>query len=395
MEIRELNLKDPWVKTFGTIDGGLELMNAAWPTMRQVFAVRREKMPALEKLHEDQGTSPPLLYGARYPLNLLSRNPVDLLTVDKGCVTQPPHGYELTRWEDLLNHTDQESRPKVVVEIWASNAQTWEKGPAGKACRERWRERGYSSRFRRVDATQVGCAIQQVRFLAVRVQEDWASYWQWPDFEKDSFQVRSMSNLLTPPGLVSVRDYRTPAGPCYLPDARTDPMPNRPKAWIKTERGTRRLHADETARGLGLPKEWNWGLAALDPGLLSQTTSLFLWEYLSETLSNDVPNEPPAPPRPFRRPRVRRLLLLRLFSLFPGYHQICYLVAPGIASAWRTFGALRPSIPTRPPWSRTEFGSWRPIAVTTTRRDLIPSSCSFCGGSFPRSTGMVFAKEAR
>jgi hypothetical protein len=30
MEIRELNLKDPWVKTFGTIDGGLELMNAAW-----------------------------------------------------------------------------------------------------------------------------------------------------------------------------------------------------------------------------------------------------------------------------------------------------------------------------------------------------------------------------
>ena len=248
MEIRELNLKDPWVKTFGTIDGGLELMNAAWPTMRQVFAVRREKMPALGKLHEDQGTSPPLLYGARYPLNLLSRNPVDLLTVDKGCVTQPPHGYELTRWEDLLNHTDQESRPKVVVEIWASNAQTWEKGPAGKACRERWRERGYSSRFRRVDATQVGGAIQQVRFLAVRVQEDWASYWHWPDFEKDSFQVRSMSKLLTPPGLVSVRDYRTPAGPCYLPDARTDPMPNRPKAWIKTERGTRRLHADETAR---------------------------------------------------------------------------------------------------------------------------------------------------
>ena len=29
MEIRDLNLKDPWVKTFGTIDGGLELMNAA------------------------------------------------------------------------------------------------------------------------------------------------------------------------------------------------------------------------------------------------------------------------------------------------------------------------------------------------------------------------------
>ena len=300
MEIRDLNLKDPWVKTFGTIDGGLELMNAAWPAMRQVFVVRREEMPALERLHEDQGTSPPQLYEARYPLSLLTRHPVDLLTVDKGCITQPPHGYELSRWETLLDHTAPEGRPKVVVEVWSSNAQTWEKGPAGKACRERWRERGYVSRFRRVDATQVGGAIQQVRFIAVRVKEGWASFWQWPAFEKDAFHVRSMSNLLTPPGLVSARDYGSPTGNCFIPDARVDPMPNRPHAWIKTERGTRRLQFDETARGLGLPKEWKWGTAPLDHGLLSQTTSLFLWEYLSETLSNDLPIESPPPPRPFR-----------------------------------------------------------------------------------------------
>jgi hypothetical protein len=50
-------------------------------------------MPVLEKLHADQGT-PPCLCEARCPLNLLSRNPVDLLTVDKGCIAQPPHGYE-------------------------------------------------------------------------------------------------------------------------------------------------------------------------------------------------------------------------------------------------------------------------------------------------------------
>jgi hypothetical protein len=224
------------------------------------------------------------------------------LTVDKGCITQPPHGYEINRWEDLLNHTDQELRPKVVIEIWSSNAQTWEKGPAGKACRERWRERerGYVSRFRRVDTTQVGGAIQQVRFISVRVKEEWASYWQWPEFEKDAFQVRSMSNLLTPPGLVAARDYGTLARSCYIPDARTEPMPNRPYAGIKAERGTRRLQFDETAWGLGLPKEWKWDTVSLDHGLLSQTTSLFLWEYLSETLSDDSPNEPPPPPRLFR-----------------------------------------------------------------------------------------------
>ena len=88
MEIRDLNLKDSWVKTFGTIDSGLELMNASWPAMQQVFAVCREEMPALERLHKDQGTPPPQLYKARYPSSLLTRNPVDLLIIDKGCITQ-------------------------------------------------------------------------------------------------------------------------------------------------------------------------------------------------------------------------------------------------------------------------------------------------------------------
>jgi hypothetical protein len=65
MEISNLNFKEPWVKTFGTIDGGLELMNAAWPTMHQVFVVRREKMTALEKLHETRGAPPLLPYMLR------------------------------------------------------------------------------------------------------------------------------------------------------------------------------------------------------------------------------------------------------------------------------------------------------------------------------------------
>jgi hypothetical protein len=51
-----------WVKTFGIIDGGLELMNAAWPTMHQVLVVQQDKMPALEKLHESRGVLPLALY---------------------------------------------------------------------------------------------------------------------------------------------------------------------------------------------------------------------------------------------------------------------------------------------------------------------------------------------
>jgi hypothetical protein len=42
MEIRDLSLKDPWMKAFGTIHGGLESMDGAWPARCQVFAICRE-----------------------------------------------------------------------------------------------------------------------------------------------------------------------------------------------------------------------------------------------------------------------------------------------------------------------------------------------------------------
>jgi hypothetical protein len=247
-------MKEPWVKIFGTIDGGLELMNAARPAMHQVLAVQQDKMPTLERLHETRGVLPPALHEARYPLNFLNKHLVDLLTVDKGCIIQPPHIYELFWCKQLLNHTTPTLCTKVVIEVWSSNSQTWEKGPAGKGCQECWRERGYTSWFRHVDATQVRGAVQQIRFLAIRVKEGWASYWNWPEFEKDLFHTHSMSNLLTPPGLVSCCDYATPPLTEHIPDARVHPMPNRPQSWIKTERGFRRLHLDETARGLGMPK---------------------------------------------------------------------------------------------------------------------------------------------
>jgi hypothetical protein len=82
------------VKTDTEMNGA---MNPAWPSMPQVFAVHRDEMPALERLHKDQRTLPPCSHEGRHPLNSLVGNPVCLLTVDMGCVTQPPHGYEINR----------------------------------------------------------------------------------------------------------------------------------------------------------------------------------------------------------------------------------------------------------------------------------------------------------
>jgi hypothetical protein len=64
---------------------------------------------------------------------------------------------------------------------------------------------------------------------------------------------RPMSNLLIPPGLVKpyhyVEDRRGD------PHALTDPMHGSVGAYIKTERGVRRVLPEETGRGLGIPKE--------------------------------------------------------------------------------------------------------------------------------------------
>jgi hypothetical protein len=61
-------------------------------------------------------------------------------------------------------------------------------------------------------------------------------------------------------------------------------MPCCPGAWIQTERGHRRLLFEETARGLGVPKEWKLEPRKLTKSSLSRTTSLFHWECLTESL---------------------------------------------------------------------------------------------------------------
>jgi hypothetical protein len=58
-------------------------------------------------------------------------------------------------------------------------------------------------------------------------------------------------------------------------------MPEQSGAWIRTEKGVRRLSLEETSRGLGLLKNME---VPLSPSLLKNTTSLFHFEYLSPSL---------------------------------------------------------------------------------------------------------------
>jgi len=96
----------------------------------------------------------------------------------------------------------------------------------------------------------------------------------------DATVTRSMSNLLTPLGLVPKRLYlQRKSG--HFPHAHRDPMPHQSGAFIETKKGVRCLTADELARGLGILKGADQNLREKP---LKRTTSLFRWEYLSYSL---------------------------------------------------------------------------------------------------------------
>jgi hypothetical protein len=288
LEVREIPVAtEPWVHTYGTIGCGLETMRLAWPSLKHRFSVRNPEasrcgVATVGVEHITPGTVP--------KLNLLTRFPVDVLAVERGHMNSPPTKYKPERWETLVDSAIESNHPKVVVEMHPPGAELWEKGPACKSTRTRWADRGYVSRFHRLNATNAGGAIAQTRFIVIRVQLRYSSIWTWA-MEDPSTQHRPMSNLLTPPGLVRFSAYGVP--PSTAPNARDEPMPSTPGAWIRTEKGTRRLQLEESARGLGVPKEWNLDPRALSASVLLATTSVFHWEYLSSSLLRPaLPSEP-------------------------------------------------------------------------------------------------------
>ena len=161
VEVRTAPLgTEPWVRSYGVIDGGLEVMRAAWPKLEHVFSVRRSES---EEVKGERSPEPHYILREphRIPNNLLNEAPVDLLTVERGFSIHPPLNYDRDVWEKLISRTELRKRPRVVLEAWPPNAQFWTKGPLCKSTTTRWHEMDYTTRCKRIDATKVGGAITQ------------------------------------------------------------------------------------------------------------------------------------------------------------------------------------------------------------------------------------------
>ena len=227
--------EDKRFRTFGTYGGFFPLMCLAWKGMRHVFSIKAHE----KGLNEEIPRAEKEIAGLRCSHNLLNKSPVDLLAVDSSnCLTiKDPHRIEHS--ERMIDRTIPANRPKIIFESWAVRTGSWEYGPAGKSSRVRWQNRGYQTRIQRVDAQNVGGAIVQPRLLVVRIQEP--LIWKWREIN-DSPQKRAMSNLLTPPGLIHLRQrqyYQKVEG--RVAESTSAPMPSTPGQWIRTEKGIRRL----------------------------------------------------------------------------------------------------------------------------------------------------------
>ena len=115
VEVRTAPLAtEPWVRSYGVIDGGFEVMRAAWPKLEHVFSVRRNE----ERIEGEVSPEPKqlLIEPHRLPNKLLVDFPVDLLTIERGYNTKPPLTYEHSSWEKLVSQTEEGKRPRVVIE---------------------------------------------------------------------------------------------------------------------------------------------------------------------------------------------------------------------------------------------------------------------------------------
>ena len=96
-----------------------------------------------------------------------------------------------------------------------------------------------------------------------------------------SYTPRPMSNLLRPFGIPYKAYGRCSEKPTSAPDAKYEPMPARVGAWIQTERGVRKLLVDELAKGLGIPKSWGGNPELVPSNLVTNLTSVHIWESLA------------------------------------------------------------------------------------------------------------------
>lgn len=296
--IREVIPPPSSLRTFGTVGYGFDTARLTWSALRHCFHSGPTGYTSIAPGGEQPNYQLPSLN--RVAQNVLTLHPVDLLIVDGAQANR--HG--ATRWHNWVAHASVKHRPQVIVESWGEQDLFQEDfGPTAKAQFSMWTDLGYATRYRRMKAEQHNSAQIQTRIIVVRIRGEFATdtiHWT----KESTLPPRPMSNMLTPFGIPGKAYAPFTLATNHIPDAMTDPMPNKIGSFIRTNKGVRRLQPDEVARGSGVPKEWIKPEVTLPTSMVHGTTSANIWEAVAAsirslsrtgtTLSNMVDQTPVA-----------------------------------------------------------------------------------------------------
>jgi hypothetical protein len=275
--------------TYGTIGTGLDLGRLVWPKDRHVFssqAVSNEDLKG--QLPGRSGEAKEMGPAGGVRKNILRTHPVDALLID---------GIDYQEWGSWVESILMKERPKVI--LWFEEADlivNEKKGPFCKSIRKRMANSGYRSCYWLLKAEDYGSALIQDRVGILYIRKDCGAEYELPEKPLSmELPARAMSNLLMPVGVPRQAYCRETEKECdgqrFLPckvmsqvkkspifEAR-GPMPDHPHAWIRSDKGTRRLQHSELAKAKGVPSEWMKGIKvrSLRQSLVDRATSLHLW----------------------------------------------------------------------------------------------------------------------
>jgi hypothetical protein len=277
-EMREDEHAVPLVHRYGTFGLGIDLTVESWPRLEQIFSGGDDEVPTY---FDRPPCAPVPSTVARMPKQYLRRHPVDLLVLGNLDVCS------LRDWMLRIPRLGDPTAPKLVVEYWDPWFITRNTdGPMSKLVVTQWDKKGYSSTCKTVDAVRAGGVIDRQWLIVARCLKTATTGWTWPDLPNKV--PRPMANCLRYTGVPGSAYRQVPSDIIPPPpDAAFDCMPGVPGAFIKTDRGIRRLLHDELCTGLGVPK--SWALKYPPGSLVKRTLDLHLLEYITPNLLQLTP----------------------------------------------------------------------------------------------------------
>lgn len=274
---------------YGTIGTGLDLGRLVWPKDTHIFSSQSvSKQDLAGQLPGRLSKAKELGPAGGVRKNVLRTNPIDVLLVD---------GVGYSEWGKWIDTVRSEERPKMILWFEEAKQITYEKeGPVCKNTRKKLQKAGYRTCYWFLQAEDYGAALVQERIGVLYIHKDCGPGRELPSKPIPmELPARAMSNLLMPVGVPWKAYCRGKEKECegqrFTPCEvkwevenspiyeTTGPMPDHPQAWIRSDRGVRRLQHEELAKAKGILPSWLKGDGAipLRQSQVDRATCVHLW----------------------------------------------------------------------------------------------------------------------